>query len=84
MYIKPSENAIWRLNFEILRSLYFIKLLKLKKIKCPQKFDFSTLNGIFRPFNYASTLTDEFYENIFFIISLLILVITFYVGGPGT
>ena len=33
---KTSENPIQRQNFNILRALYFLKLLKFQKIKCPQ------------------------------------------------
>ena len=55
MYKETSEEAIFKKqkqNFKILRTLYFLQLLKLKKIKCPQLFDFQTLNGVFGPFYY--------------------------------
>ena len=41
---KMSKNDIYRQNFEILREIYFLQLLKLEKIKCCQKYNFLTLN----------------------------------------
>ena len=57
-----SNNGIKRQNFENLGTLYFLKHLQLKEIKCPQKFDFPTLNeffGYLKVFLYQANIPEE-------------------------
>ena len=57
-----SENGIQRPNFNFLRVLYFLQLLKFEKIKCPQNIDFPTLYVIFGHFkNFSQKF---FYRNL--------------------